>query len=417
MASFFMQKERKGNFMKIVRTNKTYKMYEDDMETLDRLPVLTYEVAYSQGIGFFLQERSNFELTEKKVYGIHTEKVDKILNSFHYFNRNLGVLLSGDKGIGKSLFVKMLALKAMGQGIPVLTVEAGYGGLSAFIDSIQQEVLVIFDEFDKNFATKDYQNTLLSLFDGMSSGKKLFAITCNNTKSLSDFLVGRPGRFHYPIRFQYPHPSSVKEYLEDNVKEEFKKEVDAVVCHSMTSPLSFDALRAIVFELNMGDSFKEAMKDLNITSTVGGSSFSVIMCNGEEEVYAASGITVDFTEGSFRGTVHRVVIQREGSLFLSDTEICIVVCSLQGFQMNYETGVIDVPAENASFYVVGAGKDAEAEPVTKIQLMCEGFGKREKVHMEYESKENKEDEEDEDEGQDRLGFLCDAGELDGLDFV
>lgn len=82
---------------------------------------------------------------------MHTAKVNKILNSFQHFNRNLGVLLSGDKGIGKSLFVKLLALKAMEQGIPVITINNGYDGLTTFIDSIRQEVLIIFDEFNKNY--------------------------------------------------------------------------------------------------------------------------------------------------------------------------------------------------------------------------------------------------------------------------
>lgn len=82
---------------------------------------------------------------------MHTAKVNKILNSFQHFNRNLGVLLSGDKSIGKSLFVKLLALKAMEQGIPVITINNGYDGLTTFIDSIRQEVLIIFDEFNKNY--------------------------------------------------------------------------------------------------------------------------------------------------------------------------------------------------------------------------------------------------------------------------
>lgn len=40
--------------MKIVRTNKAYKLYDDDMETLDFLPVLTYIIVYSREWGFFL---------------------------------------------------------------------------------------------------------------------------------------------------------------------------------------------------------------------------------------------------------------------------------------------------------------------------------------------------------------------------
>ena len=52
-------------------------------------------------------------ITEAKIYGVHTEKVFKVLNSFEKVNRSLGVILSGDKGIGKSLFAKLLAIEAM----------------------------------------------------------------------------------------------------------------------------------------------------------------------------------------------------------------------------------------------------------------------------------------------------------------
>ena len=42
----------------------------------------------------------------EKAYGVHTEKLEKVMDSFKLFSRSLGVILSGDKGIGKSLFAK-----------------------------------------------------------------------------------------------------------------------------------------------------------------------------------------------------------------------------------------------------------------------------------------------------------------------
>ena len=113
----------------------------------------------------------------------------------------------------------------------------------------------------------------------MSTGKTLFAITCNKTGNLSEFLIGRPGRFHYHIRFEYPHPSEVKEYLEDNVRAEFHKEVNAVVCHSMIEPLSFDSLRAIAFELNQGESFQGMKDDLNLPNNKKWCDFFIFICN------------------------------------------------------------------------------------------------------------------------------------------
>ena len=35
------------------------------------------------------------EINEDKIYGVHMEKVNKVLNAFPNFNKNLGVILSG----------------------------------------------------------------------------------------------------------------------------------------------------------------------------------------------------------------------------------------------------------------------------------------------------------------------------------
>lgn len=134
--------------------------------------------------------------------------------------------------------------------------------------------MVLFDEFDKTFGevrSKDGeaspQTSLLSLFDGLSSGKKLFVITCNDLNKLNEYLINRPGRFHYHFRFDYPSAAEIREYLKDKIKEEYYEEIDSVVSFSNKVSLNFDCLRAIATELNTGLTFSEAIKDLNIINT------------------------------------------------------------------------------------------------------------------------------------------------------
>lgn len=90
------------------------------------------------------------KVKEKKIYGNSKDRVDKVLKSFKIADRNFGIILSGQKGIGKSLFAKMLAEAALKDGYPVLTVGAYVLGINEFLSSIDQEVVVIFDEFEKN---------------------------------------------------------------------------------------------------------------------------------------------------------------------------------------------------------------------------------------------------------------------------
>lgn len=255
--------------MRIIKSGTQYSIYDNSIETFDRLPVGTYAVGYNQNEGCFLIRRSNIAVTEK-TYGVHNQKVQKVMNSFAAFERSLGVILSGDKGIGKSLFAKQLCENAVQTGIPVVIVDACLPGIGRFIESIQQECVILFDEFDKTFRnTKDDndQARLLSLFDGTAGGKKLYLVTCNELYGLNNYIVNRPGRFHYHFRFDYPAPEDIREYLSDKLEVCYHNQIDSVVEFSRKISLNYDCLRAIAFELNNGSKFSDAIADLNIMTT------------------------------------------------------------------------------------------------------------------------------------------------------
>ena len=219
--------------------------------------------------------------------------------------RNLGVILSGDKGIGKSLFSKMLGIKAKENEVPVILVDEYIPGIANFLDDIEQTVMVLFDEYDKTFDEKKYncQAEMLSLFDGMSAGKKLFVITCNKIDELSSFLLNRPGRFHYHFRFAYPTVDEIQAYMEDKLEEQYYGEIENVIAFSLRMKLNYDCLRAIAFELNTGSRFKEAIEDLNILRMYSTEYIDIVVEfeNGktlegsvpENELYDSSGYDMD----------------------------------------------------------------------------------------------------------------------------
>jgi len=257
--------------MKVVNTGDTYRIYGDHLQTFDELPARAYQVNFHPQEGFYLSEYEDIVI-EEKIYGVHMEKVDKVLDSYEKFERNLGIILSGEKGIGKSLFAKILSNKGIAAGYPLIVVNRYIPGIADFLASIQQKVVVLFDEFDKTFfnrgmdqnSMKDPQTEMLTLFDGLSQGKKLFVITCNELERLNDFLVNRPGRFHYHFRFDYPNAEEICTYLKDNIPEEMYSQIDGVVNFAQKINLNYDCLRAIAFELTNGNSFADAIKDLNI---------------------------------------------------------------------------------------------------------------------------------------------------------
>ena len=253
--------------MHIVESGKRYRIFNNAITTYDQLPPKTYRVDYDPETRIFsLLEAHDFEIPETKFYGQHLDKVKKVLNSMDKMNRNLGVILSGDKGIGKSLFSKCLGLKARKKGIPVILVNEYHEGIANFLEEIEQTVMILFDEYDKTFDEKKHncQAEMLSLFDGVSAGKKLFVITCNEIQSLSQYLINRPGRFHYHFRFLYPTADEIRDYMEDKLDKQYYDEIENVIAFSVRMNLNYDCLRSIAFELNNGLKFQEAINDLNI---------------------------------------------------------------------------------------------------------------------------------------------------------
>lgn len=253
--------------MHIVESGKRYRIFNNAITTYDQLPPKTYRVDYDPDTRIFsLLEAHDFEIPETKIYGQHLDKVKKVLNSMDKMNRNLGVILSGDKGIGKSLFSKCLGLKARKKGIPVILVNEYHEGIANFLEEIEQTVMILFDEYDKTFDEKKHncQAEMLSLFDGVSAGKKLFVITCNEIQSLSQYLINRPGRFHYHFRFLYPTADEIRDYMEDKLDKQYYDEIENVIAFSVRMNLNYDCLRSIAFELNNGLKFQQAINDLNI---------------------------------------------------------------------------------------------------------------------------------------------------------
>lgn len=285
--------------MNIVNAGSRYQIYGEDVKTYKRLPLMSFEICFNKMAGFYLSSRSDLAINEEKIYGNHEVKVNKVLNSFKHSDRNLGVILSGQKGIGKSLFARILSHQAIEDGYPVLLANTYMPGIADFISSIEQEVVVIFDEFEKNFASnvKEHvgpspQEEMLSLFDGLDNGKKLFVITCNEVDRLNTYLLNRPGRFHYHFKITYPTEEEIVEYLTDKVDKKYADGIKDIVNFSRTVNMTYDYLRAIAFELNQGYGVAETLEDLNISQT-SNVRFNITITTVNGDVYNTYGASVN----------------------------------------------------------------------------------------------------------------------------
>lgn len=237
-----------------------------DVEVYDTLPANTYVVCFDQlNNMFYLTIGTHFTIPEK-LYGDTAEKADRFLATFKDRTGTTGVLLSGSKGSGKSLVMKVASLRGLELGYPTLIISEAYRGeaFNKFIQSIDQSCILIFDEFEKIY-DEDDQEKLLTLFDGTFTSHKLMILTCNDTYRIDYHMTNRPGRMYYYLKYSGVTEEFVREYCGDRLNDQTKTEAIARLS-AMFDEFNFDMLKALVEELNRypNESVKEVVSILNI---------------------------------------------------------------------------------------------------------------------------------------------------------
>lgn len=221
-----------------------------------------------------------------KIYGKDSKFINHVLKTYEHTEKNLGVLLNGIKGAGKSVTAKMLANQS---NLPIVIIDRGSIDRLSYFNDVAQSLCFFIDEFEK-ITPKDDNNKsidnpeLLSFVDGYSnSNKHLFLFTSNN-KNISDYFIDRPGRIRYIKEYNSLPEDVINEIIEDMlVNKSFKTSLIKWVKYFKY--LTIDTLVSIIQEINIHNidpsEFKEFFNADNEKSSF---SVNLSLINGNSKV-------------------------------------------------------------------------------------------------------------------------------------
>ena len=240
--------------------NKWY--LRDISGTVSKLENVIYSVKQDPQTGelYLNSTGKKFEF-DFKLYGLKSNLIERAVKYYNNSKGNLGVLLNGVKGTGKTITGKILANEL---NLPIIIVGNKYGGLINLISQIDSDVIIMIDEYEKIFsdATTRYNPstgddevkedaTLLSLMDGVFSNsyRRTFILTTNEIW-LNENMINRPGRIRYKETFEDLEFETINEIIDDLlIHKNYKDEIIEYV--KTLKLITVDILKAIITEVNI----------------------------------------------------------------------------------------------------------------------------------------------------------------------
>jgi hypothetical protein len=223
---------------------------------IQKLEVGVYELSESP-FGFYLQPISeNFDFSYK-IYGLETSLINRVLK--YYFSTesgNLGVLLNGIKGTGKTVTSKIICNKL---NLPIILVPKEMERAESFINSIPQDIVVFIDEYEKIYKES---KSLLTIMDGAlnSDFRRIFIMTTNRL-NIDENLLDRPSRVRYLQTFGNLMPNVVEEIVDDILKyKEYKQ--DCITYISTLEIITVDIVKAVINEVNIHNESPTVFKNV-----------------------------------------------------------------------------------------------------------------------------------------------------------
>lgn len=250
------------NYYNFANTDGAY--YPVRHKVVSKLPVGVYSLIFNSREyrleAIYTSKR--FELPDK-LHGFDKDFSDRVMKTYKTKSQNLGILLTGYKGTGKTILGKYICNEL---DLPVMCLPKRIDteSFNKFLNSMNQDFILFIDEFDKKFGND--QNDLLDLMDGVFNIKqKILFILTTNTMDISEYLLNRPNRIHYIRQFDMLDICVV----EDVITELLENKEDRVSLLKALTEFEYVTMDNLISVINEMNRFKvpasDALKYMNIS--------------------------------------------------------------------------------------------------------------------------------------------------------
>lgn len=227
------------------KSSNNYRIAEVSQQ-MDKLPVAVYKYQLDMFEQPYLAEiGSHFEMPGK-IYETERPFIERVKKSWAHTHGNMGILLNGVKGTGKSITAKVIANEMQ---LPVIIIPFKHKTLVSFLNEIQQDIIVFIDEYDKIFDRHD--NSLLSVMDGVlkTDYRVMFLLTSNDIW-LDRNMLQRPSRIRYVKSYTDMTLDQIMEIVDDLLEHKHLKD-ETIKFISRLGIITMDLVKSIVQEVNI----------------------------------------------------------------------------------------------------------------------------------------------------------------------